>query len=99
MLIPLPHLSALAVITALMTGGMAVSETDTTALRAKITSLKADNADLAKLLEYADVLNTLANDDPASARKARAPIARCLNTPLRPYCPLLRGLFDAEKTE
>ena len=99
MLIPLPHLTALAVVIALMTGSTAVAETDTTVLRAKITSLKADNADLAKLLEYAEVLSTLANDDPASARKARAPIARCLNTPLRPYCPLLRGLFDGEKTE
>lgn len=72
------------------------SDTDKNELRATVTRLEADNAELTKLLEYAETLRDLADEDPASAHAARAPMTRCLATPLRNYCALLPGLFQQE---
>lgn len=95
---PLPFLrSPLAafVLATTVAGAFPSAADDTTALRATIERLKDDNAELAKLADYADALRDLSSTDPASARAARAPMERCRNTPLRQYCPLLRGLFQS----
>lgn len=84
-------------VTASLTSSFA--QDNTTQLRTAITQLKSDNAELAKLLDYAEAVRDLASNDPVSARAARAPHSRCLNTPLRGYCSLLRGLYKVEPTQ
>lgn len=67
-------------------------------LLASLSSLKQDNLYLSELAAYQAQLITSAKADPVAVRETgRRPIDACLETRLKPLCPLFRNTFAASE--